>query len=242
MLPALDIILPCYNPIDGWEKTVLNGYKKICYLLPETKIQIIIVNDGSNKQISEESWSYLKKNIPHLQIKNLPQNKGKGFAVRKGVQLSESDLQIFTDIDFPYLEQDLVNIYQKLCEENCDIVIGHRSTNYYNNVPLSRTLLSKAFRQAIKRLLNLPVTDTQTGLKGFNKKGKAIFVSTTINRYLFDLEFLFLASHQKDISISTQEVTLKDNVQFSSLNPKILFTESFNFSKILVEKILKRDK
>ncbi|MBK7037383.1 MAG: hypothetical protein IPH42_13850 [Bacteroidetes bacterium] len=80
--------------------------------------------------------------------------------------------------------------------------------------------------------MRLKISDTQCGLKGFNKKGKDIFLKTTINRYLFDLEFIFLVSRQKEVSMVPVEIELKENIQFSSMRTGILLSEGFNFLKI----------
>lgn len=233
----LDLILPCYNPVKDWGQTVIKSYNKLQALIPESKIKLIIVNDGSSVGINDKSLQLLEENIPHIQIEQLPENMGKGYAIRQGISVAKSEYQIYTDIDFPYLESDLVKLYKKLSEEKADIAIGYREAEYYNNVPKARIFISKLLRAFIKYLLKLPTTDTQSGLKGFNRNGKAIMQKTSINRYLFDLEFLVLASKQKDLKIATIPVNIKDSVQFSSVSWNILYTELFNFFKIFFLRI-----
>ena len=71
-------------------------------------------------------------------------------------------------------------------------------------------------------LLRIPTDDTQCGLKGFNQVGREVFLSTTIQRYLFDLEFIFLAA-QKNLRIATEEVQLRPDVILSKMNWKKLY-------------------
>ncbi|MEX0811184.1 MAG: glycosyltransferase family 2 protein [Chitinophagales bacterium] len=231
--PTLDLILPCYNPLPDWEKNVFNSYIEIRKLLPDTNIQVIIVNDGSSKGINDAALLSLNQKIPDLCIEHLAINKGKGNAIRKGIALGKSDLQIFTDIDFPYAEKDLANMYENLLFEQADIAVGSRETDYYKNVPFLRVLISRLLRSSVRMLLQLPTSDTQTGLKGFNNKGKKILLKTKINRYLFDLEFLYLANQDKTLKIITVPVSLKDTVTFSKISWKQMLIECANFMKIL---------
>ena len=99
-------------------------------------------------------------------------------------------------------------------------------------MPPGRKFISKILRTGSKNILRLKISDTQCGLKGFNKKGKNIFLKTTIDRYLFDLEFIFLVSRQKEVSMIPVEIELRENIQFSSMRTGILLSEGFNFLKI----------
>jgi hypothetical protein len=77
------------------------------------------------------------------------------------------------------------------------------------------------------------VDDTQAGLKGFTKKVKPVFLATTINRYLFDLEFIYLLSSKKNnFKIEGIPITLRPGITFSHMNKKILLQEARNFLKI----------
>lgn len=234
-----DLILPCYNPEKNWEQKVLESLNKVQNIIPESNINLFIINDGSSIGIDETSIDFLKKKIPDITIVNLAQNMGKGYAIRHGVSIAKSDFQIFTDIDFPYLESDLVHLYEKLIEEEADIVIGYRKKEYYEHVPRTRIFISKLLRNWIQYFLKLPTTDTQSGLKGFTKKGKEIMLQTTINRYLFDLEFLVLAAKRKNVKIATIPVNIKESVKFSSVGWKIMYTELFNFLKIFFVRFFK---
>ena len=46
---SLDIILPCFNPSQGWADNIIHVYKEILNKIPGITIQLFIVNDGSSK-------------------------------------------------------------------------------------------------------------------------------------------------------------------------------------------------
>jgi hypothetical protein len=82
--------------------------------------------------------------------------------------------------------------------ESYDVVFGIKNKAYYKQLSLQRKLVSKILQLFIKILFpRLPVSDTQCGLKGMNLKGKAIFLHTKTDRYLFDLEFILNAAKSK---------------------------------------------
>lgn len=237
---SIDIILPCFNPPDGWSKTIAASLNDLAAKNPLHVFHLILVNDGSFKNFSEEEIKFLQSNISSGKIISGEVNKGKGFVLREGVKQSKSDFCIYTDVDFPYTNDSFQKIIDALLKNNCDIVAGVRGKKYYADVPAFRIWISKLLRGMIHFFLRVKITDTQCGLKGFNTKGKDVFLQTTINRYLFDLEFIFLASRKKEIRLQPIEVDLKDGIIFRKLNMKILFSEAWNFVKIFFRSLSKR--
>ena len=190
-----------------------------------------MVNDGTST-ISLTDIQKLKDIIPQFVNISYDVNKGKGYALREGIKTSNADVCIYTDIDFPYTTDSFIKIWDQIVKGKTDIAVGVKDKSYYKHVPAGRKFISKILRTGSKNILRLKISDTQCGLKGFNKKGKDIFLKTTINRYLFDLEFIFLVSRQKEVSMVPVEIELKENVQFSSMRTGILLSEGFNFLKI----------
>ncbi len=196
---------------------------------------MVLVNDGSTMNVSKENFRYLKSEIHGLYIVDYPENKGKGYALRQGVSMSNSDLNIFTDIDFPYTIDSMLVLTEALIEKG-GVAAGNRNASYYQKVPLVRKMISKIFRLVI-RLIGIPVDDTQCGLKGFDTRGRDVFLDTKIDRFLFDLEFLLLASRKKINPIYSVPVQLNDGVVFSQMGFGILRTEFWNFIKVIFKKI-----
>jgi len=226
---ALDIIQPCYNPLPDWEKSVWLHFQEVQKLLPDVNIKLIIVNDGSIKNVSENQIEYLKARINNFEYINSSPNHGKGFALRKGVEASKGTFQIYTDIDFPFELIHIKEIYEMLKNNNTDIVSGIRSKNYYSTLSPQRLLASKMSQILNQLFLKLPFNDTQSGIKGFNRKGRMIFLRTTIDRYLADTEFLALAAKSGKLKIIPHEVSLRDDIVLSKMNFSTFLLELKNF-------------
>lgn len=228
----LAIVLPCYNPKINWEENVIKNYLEIKTLTGIDHILLCIVNDGSTVGINDQQTNKIKEQIKDFIYINCKNNKGKGYALRKGLYTINAESYIYTDIDFPYEITSLLKLYKELDKK--DVVIAVRNKSYYEQLPLIRKVISKMLQQFIKFFFKMPTSDTQGGLKGFNKKGKEIFLKTKVNRYLFDMEFIYLAS--KSLKIGVIEANLKQDIEFSGMNFKILFSEALNFFKILLIK------
>ena len=232
--PAISIVLPCFNPIDGWLTTIATSLDSI----EREKIdsELIIVNDGSSKNFEEQLVRNFFSQRSNAKIISYNENRGKGYALRQGVENALGDIIIYTDIDFPYTHQSFLKILNTLRDNSCDVAIGIRSEEYYAHLPKMRVRISKLLRFMIRKFLRIPTDDTQCGLKGFNQKGKEVFLRTSIDRYLFDLEFIFLAARKK-VALKTVVVELRPGIELSYMRWGILMQEFGNFLKIFVKSI-----
>ncbi|MCB9314674.1 MAG: glycosyltransferase family 2 protein [Lewinellaceae bacterium] len=232
------VIVPCYNPPEGWEQALANRFALLQEALTGVpgETTLIVVIDGATPNTVAANTERLKSLIPDVQIIAYAENRGKGFAMRLGVQAATAAFVLLTDIDFPYTTESMRRVADTLREKG-GIVAGNRSTAYYANVPAFRRWLSKGLRWLLRHVLRQPIDDSQCGLKGFDSNGKAIFLETTIDRFLFDLEFLMLANGR--VPVTPVPVELRPDIVFTSLGWKILAAESGNFLKLLLRKILR---
>lgn len=224
------LILPCYNPPDKWAENVVKHYHSIKAKI-DLPLSLVIVNDGSTDNFTQADIRYLKQHLPDALMIDYSENRGKGYALRKGVKAAGADITIYTDIDFPYTSESIYKLYNALRLAECDVAIGIKDESYYKQVPTARRIISKWLRKMIRTSISIPVSDTQCGLKGFNKKGKEHFINTKINRYLFDLEFIKSAYNNKLICKSI-EVELRENIVFRNMSYSVLIPEMFNFIRL----------
>lgn len=233
------LVLPCYNPPAGWAANIVASLGRLQALLPPaTGVHLYLVNDGT-ASVSETDLAMLRAQIPKFSYLAYPENHGKGYALRTGVEQVQEEVCLFTDIDFPYEEASVAAVYEGLRTAAGDVVVGVRDEAYYAHVPQGRVFISKALRRINRLLLGLAVSDTQCGLKGFNQQGRAVFLHGQIDRYLFDLEFIFLASRPgAGLRVVPVPVRLKPGIVFSQMSPRILLAESGSFLKILLARLV----
>lgn len=228
-MELVSIVLPCYNPPQHWQEHIvhfLEGFKKYC-----PHVELIVVNDGCSSIINNDI-ELLYQNVPGFKWLSYAQNRGKGYAIRQGVDMAKGDIIIYTDIDFPYTLESFVKIYDALKLDQCIIAVGIKDADYYKKVPALRKLISRTLSRMIRLLIKIKITDTQCGLKGLKKEAKGLLISGTIDRYLFDLEFIYRAE-KKGLPIQAIPVGLREGVVFSKVKWRIMLEELNNFFKIL---------
>ncbi len=230
-MARIDIILPCYNPPPLWSRKVADTFLEIEQQNPQHEWGLIVVNDGSVVNFGPADIQLLQQTIRNGKVIDGAVNMGKGFVLREGVRRSESAFCIYTDIDFPYTPDSFQAILLAL-EQGADVAAGSRDASYYSSIPALRVAVSRLLRGLIRLCLRLKMADTQCGLKGFSRRGREIFLQTTIHRYLFDLEFIYLASRKKDIRLKAVPVVLREGIHFRRLSLKILLREGLNFLRI----------
>lgn len=232
----VSLILPCYNPASGWEQIVCSNCKAFEENILDP-VEFIIVMDGPSATITPDSLSYLRQNISGLKVVQYAENRGKGYAIRQGVAVAAGDIIMYTDIDFPYTQDSMQAIYKSLANHELDVAVGVKDDAYYGHVPPLRRVISRFLRMLIRLFLSMPITDTQCGLKGLNRRVAPLFLKTTIDRYLFDLEFIRNCFKAKTYRVKAIPITLNENIHFRSMNYRILFSESVNFIRLLFGKV-----
>ena len=204
--------------------------------LSDSTLQLIIVNDGSIRGVASDSELLLQEALGPVQWISYPDNRGKGFALRKGLEQAQAPIVIYTDIDFPYTTGSMEAIVRVLQRGDVDLSVGVRDDTYYQKIPASRKRISKLLRTMNRFLFGLTIADTQCGLKGMNHLGRQLFLETTIDRYLFDLELVMQASRDKSISMIPVTVHLQEGVELSPVQSGLLFKELKNFARLFVKR------
>ena len=93
---SVSAIIPVFNE-EKTVKKVVEVFQNSFDLIDE----IICVNDGS----TDKSLEILESFGDRIKLINLKRNKGKGYALAKGVEKSTNELVIFFDADFPNLSK-----------------------------------------------------------------------------------------------------------------------------------------
>ncbi len=224
------LILPCFRPAAGWVDRLTQRTQQFAADLAPSELTITVVHDGTPGGLPESDVLRLRSLNPGLTWIDNSVNRGKGAALRQGIAAAEADLYLYTDIDLPYTTASMVAIVHHL--RQCGgVAAGERFSDYYANVPLFRRLLSKTHRLIMRLLFRLPVSDSQAGLKGFDESGKQIFLETSVDRFLVDLDFI--SRCRARVPVVAIHVELRPDVVFTDFGLGVLRTEAGNFGRIL---------
>jgi glycosyltransferase involved in cell wall biosynthesis len=232
----IDIVLPCYNPVPGWDHVVLERTEALRLAMPYCRFRITVVNDGSRSDRVLAGLKRLEQEGNDIRQISYHPNMGKGFAIRTGVRQSTAQVIMYTDIDFPYTLESMLSVLRPLLDDETDVALAVRNKTYYNALPPLRRWMSRLLKLANAHLLGLHTSDTQGGLKAFRNTLRETFLDTEINRYLFDLEFVYLLSRRKDVRIQAIECNLRQGVVMSPVRLRILIREFLNFFVVIIKR------
>jgi glycosyltransferase involved in cell wall biosynthesis len=149
--------------------------------------EVIVVSDGNIDGTEVEA----ARHGGAVRVVHYPTQRGKGYALRRGVAESSGDVVAFIDADME-LHPDGLAALVAMVNAGADAAIGSkRHAESIVSYPRFRRFQSAAYQALIRRLFDLNVTDTQTGIKAFRGDLlRQIAPLTTSNGFAFDLELL----------------------------------------------------
>ena len=157
--------------------------------------EVVCVDDGSRDR-SLEMLRDAALRDPRLRIERLPENRGKGAAVRHGMLAARGELLIFMDVDLSTELSATVPVLAAL-EDGCPIVFGQRhsdASHITRHQPRMREFLGRVFRWGSNRLLASEDYDFTCGFKGFRADAaRQVFTRSRIDRWAFDVELVVIA-------------------------------------------------
>ena len=226
----LDFVIPAHKPTPGWEVYALARIESLIALWdgmhPEDRLQIrIFVAPDASPFGHEAAVRRFWAESPHPAVYvDYDSNRGKGAALRAAMALSDAPMVVYTDWDIPYTESSMVALLETL-GAGADVVLAERErATYRDALPFGRKVLTQISHLLNGVFLALPRTDTQGGLKGMNERGRAAFMRTQIDRFLFDTEFIAYAVRM-GLSVRSVEARIREGVRSSHYSPRTLLRE-----------------
>lgn len=227
----LSAIIPLYN-----EEKRITTLSKIYSYLNKQKFswEIILVNDGSKDNTKKVATNMIKTNsFKNVQLISYKRNRGKGFAVKKGMLKAKGEYRLFIDIDLSTPIEEFKKFLPFI--KKFDIVIGSRKRKGAKLIKRQsrlREILGKGFTRLSRNILNIKVTDFTCGFKCFSAKAaKKIFSRQRINRWGFDAEILFLAQ-KLNLPIKEVAVIWRNDSETKVRLPKDIIVSLFELFKI----------
>lgn len=190
----LSIVIPAYNE-EGKIISCLEKVTAYCQdALANWKVEVIVINDGSTDRTGKLVRDYAKKK-DNLKIVTYEKNRGKGYAVNRGVQEAEGEYILFMDVDLATPIEEFDKFLPKL-KTSCDVIIGTRrvkASELEVRQPFYREFMGKVFYYLSLIILHLSVSDVTCGFKLFSQEAaQKIFPKQKLWDWSFDAEILFL--------------------------------------------------
>jgi|SRR3989344_5286914 len=189
----LSIIIPLFNEESRVEKAVSELEKYLS--IQDFSTQVIFVDDGS----TDKTVRKIKELKPKFdfEIISYRPNKGKGHAIKQGVAEAKGSYLLFCDVDMSTPLNEF-NKFLPLVKKKIPVVIGTRKAagaKIIKRQPFLRQKMGEVFTMLSNILLRSSVSDFTCGFKCFSRgAAEKIFSFSTINRWSYDSEILFLAN------------------------------------------------
>ena len=239
-IKLLSLVVPAYKQ----EKTIVQDIKNLDKVLSSLtfKHEIIVVVDGFLDKTFQKLQD-LRPKIKELTILGYEKNKGKGFAIKLGVEKARGNVIGFIDAGMD-LDPSEISIMLDIMDWNkADIVIGSKlHPESKVKYPVGRKILSWGYRTITHILFGFKVKDTQVGFKLFRKKvAKDVFSKIIIKRFAFDVEVLAVAYklgykniHESPIKLNFSKASSITSVNFWRIILRMLWDSAAVFYRLKV--------
>ena len=163
----LSVIVPVFN-----EQYVVEA--SLCRLLAVDdelirSLEVIVVDDASTDG-TREVVERIADRDPRIVLLRHPQNRGKGAAVRTGIDYATGDITLIHDADLEYYPEDIPSLLAPFRREGADAVFGSRylSAPYRRALMHRHTLVNRALTSVSNWFTDLNLTDLETCYKAVN--------------------------------------------------------------------------
>ncbi len=187
----VSIIIACYNEEDILEENV----REIQRVMGQTiySYELIFIDDASEDK-TRDLIIEITKNNPNMQYYFHKKNIGRGGTVIDGIKMAKGKIVGFLDIDLEVHARYIPSTIDAI-NSGYDVATGYRFYKVsLHPVSFLRHVLSIWYRRLAGLLLGLPLEDTETGYKFFNREKILPIIEKTENtRWFWDTEVMVLS-------------------------------------------------
>ncbi|MFH1981675.1 MAG: glycosyltransferase family 2 protein [Pseudomonadota bacterium] len=221
----LSIIIPVFNEcrtlpvlISRIEAMQIEGTEK----------EIIFVDDGS----TDGSREYLDSQKERYRVVFLGKNKGKGTAVRAGIEVASGDYVLIQDADLEYDPEDIPRLVSTAVKESLLVVYGSRILNPDNRRHSSALAYigGRALTLVTNLLFGLQLTDEPTCYKLFDR---ALLASLPLKARRFEFCPEVTAKVARK-GIKIKEIPIRYNPRTWAEGKKIRWPDFFHALWVLI--------
>ncbi|MGZ4802876.1 MAG: glycosyltransferase family 2 protein [Acidimicrobiia bacterium] len=174
----LSVIVPVYNE----RNTVVEILRRMRAVELPLDREFVVVDDGSD----DGTHSVLTQlGDSTVKIVTHPQNRGKGAAIRTGLEHVTGDLVLIQDADLEYDPDDWPKLLAPMLKGRAKVVYGSRITGEHRNMLYLHWLGNKMLSLVTNLMFNTTLSDMETCYKLFDRE---VLRGITLRSDRFDFE------------------------------------------------------
>jgi glycosyltransferase involved in cell wall biosynthesis len=156
----LSIIVPIYNEV-ATSRALIDRLLAIELPLPR---EIIVVNDGSTDGTRDVLDAASRDRLP-IEVLHVPQNAGKGSAIRRGLQHARGSIVAIQDADLELDPRQLASLVEPILRGAAQVVYGSRFAAGRGGTPRLSYAANRALTATTNLLFGASLTDMETCYK-----------------------------------------------------------------------------
>ena len=225
-LPIVSILIPCYNEASTVAQ-VIQAIKETNLASLGVQKEIMLIDDGSSDQTAS-----IARRFDNVRVIELPENRGKGWAIRQGLAEASGDYILIQDADLEYSPSDYPALLAPLIAGTVDVVYGSRFLKrcYPRQMRVTHFLANKLLTWTLNRLFAARLTDEATCYKAF-RTDLLRSLALTAERFEFCPEVTAKLLQRK---ISIIEVPIDYRARSAKEGKKIQFSDGIQALRTMV--------
>ena len=169
---------------------------------------VVVVSDGS-KDTTVDVVTRFGQQWPNFSVIDSQPNRGKGYAVRRGMLDVDAEYLLLSDADLAAPIEEIEKLWPSMHEETA-VAIGSRplkDSRLEIRQPWYREMAGRTFNKVVQLLAIRGIQDTQCGFKLFTRKSaREIFSRCEMDGFSYDFEALMIA---RDLNFPIHEVPIR---------------------------------
>ncbi len=175
----ISVVIPLFNEEESLPE--LYEWIKKVMLAHSFSYEVIFVDDGSK----DKSWDVIENlSASDTCVRGIKfrRNYGKSAALNVAFEACLGDVVITMDADLQDSPDEIPDLYKLITQDKFDLISGYKKKRYD---PLSKTIPTKLFNWATRKMSGIQLNDFNCGLKAYRKEVvKSIEVYGEMHRYI----------------------------------------------------------
>ncbi|CEL61542.1 dolichyl-phosphate beta-glucosyltransferase [Rhizoctonia solani AG-1 IB] len=199
----LSVVIPAYNEAKRLPPMLTEALNHVLGNKFWKSVEFLIVDDGSKDNTADVALEFPVPEDPKssvtvsIRVVKLPQNSGKGSAVKHGMLHARGKRMLMVDADGASKFSDLDKLWAAM-DNGADVVCGSRAHLVGTDAVVKRSFIRNTLMYGLHTLLRFlgvsHIRDTQCGFKLFTRPAAhRLFKTLHIPHWIFDVELLVVA-------------------------------------------------